>query len=122
MHNRRWSDKAGAVEPTADDSANARECSVGGDWADLICDAEWAEKRYDDGVIYSLGLENGGRIAVLDRPTGSGRRDIESGYMGADNKFWLASGQCDIRVTDDVTTGGDAIAWIKQTAYTCVQI
>ena len=34
-----------------------------------------------------------GRITVLDRMTGYGHRDTETGFKDADGKFWLASGQ-----------------------------
>ena len=59
-----------------------------------------------------------GRISVLDRMTGYGYRDIETGFTDADGKFWLASGQFDIREYPELPIE-DAIALIKQRANEC---
>ena len=61
---------------------------------------------------------NLGSITVLDRLTGFGWRDIETGYRSPDGKFWLASGGCDV-LASFVSTVGDAIEWIKSCANTC---
>jgi hypothetical protein len=61
---------------------------------------------------------NLGSITVLDRLTGFGWRDIETGYRSPDNKFWLASGNYDIR-EKECTTIEDAIVKIKNNANNC---
>ena len=66
---------------------------------------------------------NLGSITVLDRLTGyiGHIRDIESGYRDVTGKFWLASGGCNV-IESDCKTVGDAIAWVKQRANTCVGV
>lgn len=68
---------------------------------------------------------NIGSLTVLDRMTGYeftgyefGCRDIETGYRDKDGKFWLASGNCDVRESGCKTLG-EAIEWVKQRANTC---
>jgi hypothetical protein len=60
-----------------------------------------------------------GSITILDRMTGFGWRDIETGFRSPDNKFWLASGGFDIRDFPDLTVS-EAIEKIKENANTCV--
>ena len=62
---------------------------------------------------------NIGTITVLDRMTGFGHRDVETGYRDPDGKFWLASGSYDIRRFNLITLG-DAIKHIKENANTCI--
>ena len=62
---------------------------------------------------------NLGSLTVLDRMTGFGWRDTETGYRDPDGKFWLASGMRDVRRSKAVTTQ-DAIDWVKRYANTCV--
>lgn len=71
-----------------------------------------------DNVLYSLKLPDGDRITVLDRLTGFGWRDIETGYKDKDGKFWLASGNFDIRDYDELSAK-DAICKIKENSNTC---
>lgn len=59
-----------------------------------------------------------GSITVLDRMTGFGWRDIETGYRSKDGEFWLASGGFDVR-DSGVETLGAAIEWVKRNANTC---
>jgi hypothetical protein len=59
-----------------------------------------------------------GSITVLDRMTGFGWRDIETGFRSPDKKFWLASGCFDIRSFPELTVS-EAIAKIKENANTC---
>jgi hypothetical protein len=61
---------------------------------------------------------NLGSITVLDRMTGYEYRDIETGFRDVDGKFWLASGNLDVRKSG-VKTIGEAIEWIKKNANTC---
>lgn len=61
---------------------------------------------------------NLGSLTVLDRMTGFGWRDIETGYRDMDGKFWLASGGYDVRESG-ATTFGEAVEWVKQRANNC---
>lgn len=62
---------------------------------------------------------NLGSLTVVDRMTGYGWRDVESGYRDMEGNFWLASGNYDVRYSGCETVG-DAIEWVKQYANTCV--
>ena len=59
-----------------------------------------------------------GSITVLDRMTGFGWRDVETGFKDPDGRFWLASGNFSIRMFPDLTVK-EAIAKIKENANTC---
>lgn len=61
---------------------------------------------------------NLGSITILDRMTGFGWRDTETGYRDTDGKFWLASGMFDVRYSG-ITTIGEAIEEIKRKANNC---
>ena len=61
---------------------------------------------------------NLGSITILERMTGYGWFDVETGYRDPDGKFWLASGMCDVREAG-VKTIGEAIEWIKENSNTC---
>ena len=60
-----------------------------------------------------------GSITVLDRLTGFGWRDVESGFRDKDGKFWLASGNFDI-IAIKPKTFGEAIEMIKKNSNTCI--
>ncbi len=65
---------------------------------------------------------NHGSLTVVDRMTGFGHRDIETGFRDTDKNgrnFWLASGDCDVR-DSGCKTIGEAIDWVKERANTCV--
>lgn len=64
---------------------------------------------------------NLGSLTVLDRMTGFGWRDVESGFRDKDGKLWIASGGKDIRYAE-VKTFGEAIEWIKENANTCIGV
>ena len=66
-------------------------------------------------------FSNIGNITILDRMTGFGWRDIETGFRDPDGYFWLASGGCDV-LNAGLSTVGDAIDWIKKNANTCVAL
>lgn len=69
-------------------------------------------------ISYGLHLHIGS-ITVLDRMTGfSFGRDIETGFRDPSNKFWLASGDFDIRTFKDITIR-EAIELIKKNSNTC---
>jgi len=72
---------------------------------------------YDDNHQVAFHSELGS-ITVLDRRTGFGWRDIESGYRDKDGKFWLASGNIDVRESGCATIG-EATEWIKRKANNC---
>jgi len=79
----------------------------------------WNERP--DDLLVGARLSDGGKITVLDRMTGWGYgvRDIETGYRDKDNKFWLASGNFDIREFPGLTIS-EAIEKIKLYANTCL--
>ena len=60
-----------------------------------------------------------GSITVLDRMTGSGWRDVETGFRDPDGLFWLASGDFDITDFPDLSIS-EAIELIKENANTCI--
>lgn len=80
----------------------------------------FVEDRYADNILYIAKLESGERITVLDRETGFDwcRRDIETGYGDLEGKFWLVSGNFDIRNYPDLDIS-DAIELIKSNANIC---
>lgn len=61
---------------------------------------------------------NLGSITVLERMTGFGWWDTETGYRDPEGKFWLASCGHDVRWSG-VATVGEAIKWVKDRANTC---
>jgi hypothetical protein len=76
--------------------------------------------QIDDNKQYALHT-NIGSLTVLDRMTGFGFRDIETGYRDPDGNFWLASGLRDVR-NSDVVNMQEAIDWVKERANTCVDL
>ncbi len=92
--------------------------------------------RYpDDGwhdepdIGYSFNAGHHGVITVLNRMTGFGYRDVETGFrdsyaMNYGKNFWLASGLMDIRdfILPHVTgvEWDECVAWIKGHANTCI--
>lgn len=84
---------------------------------------QWKTESICEGqdTIYRLNCE-GHKITVLDRLTGwgGGIRDIETGYKNPEGKFWLASGNFDIREFKELTIN-DAIKKIKEFANTCIE-
>lgn len=64
---------------------------------------------------------DGGRITVVDRMTGFGWRDIETGYRCPSGQFWLASGNCDIRDhLGEFNSDDDMAAWVISRANNCM--
>lgn len=84
--------------------------------ADLFHRAKFSQG--EEQACYAFHSELG-RLTVLERVTGYGWRDVESGFRDPDGAFWLASGSCDVR-RSDCKTIGEAIAWVKKSANTCV--
>jgi hypothetical protein len=54
-----------------------------------------------------------GSLTVLDRMTGFGFRDTETGFRAPDGAWWLASGDHDVRLSGALTLG-EAIEWVKR--------
>ena len=61
---------------------------------------------------------NLGSLTVLRRFTGFGYWDAETGYRDVDGKFWLASGDYDVRESG-ANTMREMIDWVKKNANTC---
>ena len=64
---------------------------------------------------------NLGSLTILDRRTGFGYRDVETGFRCKTGKFWLASGGYDVRHSGAKTIG-DAIYGVLVRANTCVGV
>jgi hypothetical protein len=62
---------------------------------------------------------NLGSITVVDRMTGFGYRDEETGFRDNENYFWLASGHINV-LYSNCKTVGEAIEWIKARANNCI--
>jgi len=83
----------------------------------------WSVLEGKDDILFYYWIDQtelSDRITVLDRLTGySGYiRDIETGYRDINNKFWLASGNFDIRDYPELTIV-EAIEKIKKNSNTC---
>lgn len=74
--------------------------------------------RYNDEDIQYALHTNLGTLTVIDRMTGFGWRDVESGYRDKDGLFWLASGRHDVRSLKGATTQ-EAIDFVKKNANNC---
>lgn len=89
----------------------------------FVKDLQFTESTMCNGedILYTCHVVNVGRITVLHRMTGyhDCHFDTETGFRDMSNKFWLASGNFDIRQYPDLTID-EAIAKIKQYANTCV--
>lgn len=88
---------------------------------------------FDEEIKWSFDSGHHGYITIVDRRTGFGYRDVETGFrdsyaMNARGKgnygknFWLASCQFDIRwrIPADGLLWDDAVKLIKQNANTCI--
>ncbi len=94
-------------------------------WRGVECNSAFAPELFHKPDYQPEGDEsfafhtNLGSLTVLDRMTGFGWRDVETGYRDMDGNFWLASGNFDIRYYGCKTVG-EAIELIKSNANTCV--
>lgn len=78
--------------------------------------------RYDEAevVTYLHRLANGGSISVVERRTGFGYMDEETGYTSPCGQFWLASGHHDIRHSLHELNSEDEMAeWVMARANNC---
>ena len=86
-------------------------------------DFHMPDNQPEDGKSYALHT-NLGSLTVLFRVTGFTGidgyplKDVETGFRDTDGKFWLASGNCDVRKSGCKTLG-EAIAWVKSGANSC---
>jgi hypothetical protein len=87
----------------------------------IVKDIEWREDPCPDrdNLLCTFYSNEGHRITVVDRMTGFGWRDTETGLLTVDGEWWLASGRFDIREYSDLTVE-EAIEKIKENANTCV--
>ncbi len=76
------------------------------------------KNSFEDDKSFALHT-NLGSLTVVDRMTGFGWRDTESGFRDPNGNFWLASGNYDVRYSGCVKLG-DAIEWVKARANTCI--
>jgi hypothetical protein len=84
--------------------------------ADIFYEVDMSKREDDRQFALHTDI---GSLTVLDRMTGFGWRDIETGYRDKDGKFWLASGGFDVRYSGAKKLG-EAIAWVKQNANNCI--
>lgn len=84
---------------------------------EVVRDAPPGFQGEEEDEQYALHTDLGS-LTVVDRMTGFGWRDIETGYRDREGKFWLASGGEDVRLSGCKTLG-EAIEWTKQRANTC---
>ena len=74
--------------------------------------SKWSDKQ----IALHTNL---GSLTVVDRLTGFGWRDVETGYRDPNGEFWLARGDQDV-TKSNVKTIGEAIEWVKERANTCM--
>lgn len=80
----------------------------------LVEEDFFAVRTGDEDIQYAFH-SNIGSITVVDRLTGFGWRDVESGFRDTNGNFWLASGRCNV-MESGASTIGEAIKWIKDRA------
>lgn len=85
-----------------------------------IKDLKWNEIEFKhlDETLFTYHSPGVGRFTVVDRMTGFGWRDIETGFKDLHGRFWLASGNFDIREFSDKSIV-DAANLIKKFSNTC---
>jgi hypothetical protein len=72
---------------------------------------EVADQSFDN---QQLALQpNIGSLTVLNRITGFGFRDTETGFRDKNQNFWLATSCKDVRLSGSKTIG-EAIEWVKK--------
>jgi len=105
-----------------------KECYRGVDENTRMSDLEF--HLVVEGMEYSLSEygdtqhvlhTNLGTLTVLDRRTGFGHRDVETGFRSTDGRFWLASGNYDVMDSGSDTIS-DAIEWVKEHANNCIGV
>ena len=96
------------------------------EWCGIRLESEFDKKYFHEVEMYDkedtqLACHTSylGSITVLDRMTGFGHRDIETGYRDLHGEFWLASGNFNV-LEQNCDTFGEAISLIKKRANNCV--
>ncbi len=81
----------------------------------------FAVESFNDGdFCYRHYQPDGGRITVVDRMTGFGWRDVETGYRCPSGQFWLASGGYDIRNhLHEFNSDEEMAKWVLDRANNC---
>ena len=79
----------------------------------------YVDMSWTDGDTQIALHTNLGSLTVVDRLTGFGWRDVETGYRDTSGEFWLASGNQDVTMSG-AKTMGEAIEWVKERANTCL--
>lgn len=74
---------------------------------------------YEPGDSQQAHHASWGSITVVDRMTGFGWRDVETGFCDPDGLFWLATGDFDITDFPDLSIS-EAIELIQRNANTCI--
>jgi len=88
------------------------------DSSKVLSDYEYKVREYADNTLYVYQFDNGIVITILDRLTGFGWRDVETGLrIGKD--FWLASGNIDVMRDCVGMLMDDVVLYIKKYANTC---
>jgi hypothetical protein len=98
---------------------HGKECYRGVTPGTLMEDLEFHSVAEIEGNIQVALHTDLGSLTVLDRMTGFGHRDVETGYRADNGDFWLASGNVDVRLSG-AETSGEAIEYVKKMANTCV--
>ena len=93
------------------------------EYKNIELDTLLSDDMFHDVPIYNDDKQvafhsNLGSLTVLTRMTGYGWIDTETGYRAPDGKFWLASGNFDVREQGCITVG-EAIEAVKANANTC---
>lgn len=86
-------------------------------YPDRLAFQEW--NKDPDSNLFGFRLGEIEKITVLNRMTGFGHRDVETGYTDKNGQFWLASGGFDIR-RENFSSILEAIELIKENANTCI--
>ena len=81
-------------------------------------EVEMSREYYNEDAQWAHHAE-WGSITILDRMTGFGWRDVETGFRDPYGRFWLASGNFSIRAYPELTVK-EAIQKIKENANTCI--
>jgi hypothetical protein len=75
--------------------------------------------QFNSNIQYACHTDIGS-LTVLDRMTGFGCRDVETAFRDNNNRFWLTSGNQDVRYSGAKTLG-EAIEWVKNNKNTWIQ-
>ena len=98
-----------------------KECYKGVEPGTLLADLHFHDvERHAEDAQMALHT-NLGSFTILDRLTGFGWRDVETGFRDMEGKFWLAAGSFDVR-DFGAETVQEAIDLVKDNANVCIGI